>query len=85
MTQQEKIEWRATVLPIMKKHLTDTIGYPNCMIEQIMGQIRPMWELLEAQKLIVPGMTYQAFYHHAHDQAKRAEFVEHMKSMGIVF
>lgn len=73
MTPEEKENWLSKVRPLLKEHLVNTIGYPNCTNEQIMGQIGPMWKVLETNGLIIEGMTIQMFIQHAQQKYMEAE------------
>lgn len=58
-------EWLDKASPVLKEYLTTTIGYPNCSAEQVMGSLAGMWETLDKNGLIKPGMTYNQFIYEA--------------------
>ena len=85
MTKEEKLEWKKQALVVIDKHLRDTLGYPNCSNHNIMGQVSQLWRLLEENKLIKEGMTYQGFFSEAQREFQKAEFHNTLRNMGIIF
>lgn len=60
MTEKNKEEIRQSMLEHLK-----TKGYPNMSRDQIVEELAPMWDKLEAEGLLVEpikeGMTFQHF------------------------
>jgi hypothetical protein len=73
MTAAEKIEWQKKALKVMKDHCAKTIGWPTCTNEAIFRELHGMWEALQANGLVLDGMTFQAFVSHAHNKYLQAE------------
>lgn len=68
MTPEEFETHKEKIKKVMVDHLTQSVKYPNCSNEQIMGQLKPMWILIEEAGLVLPGMNFQAFCAHAQNQ-----------------
>ena len=85
MTKEEKLEWKKQALIIIDKHLLEKLGYPNCTNHDIMSEVSNLWRLLEENKLIKPGMTYQGFFNEAQREFQKAEFQNTLRNMGVIF
>lgn len=56
---------------VMIDTLTKNVNYPNCTIEVILQQLKPMWIELENQGL-TEGLSYQHFVSEANNRALMA-------------
>ena len=68
MTESEKADAIEKIKKLMIEHLTQTVGFPNCNENQIMGELKNMWIKLEEANLTY-GTNFKNFTEHATNQA----------------
>ena len=68
MDQIRKEKIKQIMINVLKKN----VNYPNCEIDAIVTQIKPMWLALEEAGL-TEGLSFQAFQQHAHNGAIMAK------------
>lgn len=61
MINAEQGEIKTKIKDVMVSHLI-TLGYPEIQPPQVMNELKPMWVKLEEANLILPGMTFAAYY-----------------------
>jgi hypothetical protein len=61
-TRKDKIK------QVMIDTLTKNVNYPNCTVEVILQQLKPMWLALEEAKL-TEGLNYQEYVNQANNRA----------------
>lgn len=78
MTQEQRTEHKDKMAKVLKEWLTLNLGYPNCANSDILVRLPDMWQVLLTNNLVLEGMTYDEFQHHAHSQYLFADFQLHM-------
>lgn len=61
MKPEELEDLKVKIKTVMVQHLNESIGYPDCQLEEIIFQLKPMWRKLEEAGLLVKGMSYRQF------------------------
>lgn len=79
MTEGELANHNEKIRKVIDDHLT-ALGYPAMETDAIMRELKPMWIKLEEARLLLPGMTFEAFCAHA-DHAQMFEQVRDL--MGL--
>ena len=62
----EPNELKTKIKDVMLAHLNSK-GYPNLTGDEILAELKPMWNAIEEAGLKQPGMTFEDFVQRAHN------------------